>query len=1431
MAAPAAVLSILVRANTGAATTGLLRVNQQLGSTEKRANKLSGAFNVMGKAAAVGAVGIAAGLAYSVKKAADFEQQISSLGAVSEASGRQMERFRKQAMKAGADTKFSALEAAEAQTELAKGGLAVRQIMRGGLKSALALASAGEMELADAAEATVNAMKLFGLRGKDAMKVADGFATAANRTTADVADFAMALKMGGSAAKAAGLSFGETTAALEALAEMGIRNSDAGTSLKSMLVQIAAPTIKAEGAMADLGLKFFDTEGKMKSLTKISAMLRDKLGDLTNEDRLKAVKEIAGTDGMRALLALFDAGPKKMAKFQQELGQTGTAADVAKKKQDNLKGAMEQLSGSVETLGITIGTAALPMIRELADDVTGLVNKIGKIAQRDDLDLGEKISKSFEVAKVDAQPWIDKITAAVKQADLPQRLADAISAATPVIVGAVVSAAKVAVPAFIKAWWDSDAWGKFAISAFLLSKMGGIGAFTALGNKGGAAMGSGMRTALSRAGIAGVIAAAIAISLKQMSDKYKEQTAKLETSEASFYDSILRLGRQGRTAEAERFEALRDELLQTSGSADDLRKGMEKLADTAGRTSRSMSREFGEVSTNLRARWQEVRASTSTTMQDIRQQVRSSTIMIKTRLGDDTAEGKEALAKNFRQARNVVRETMRDSTGVTAKGLREIRRLMVEELKAYGISPGAALSIVKHGDIKGKAGTGPGPAGRQRGGPIDMGAPSGDSVPAMLEKGEYVVNRRAVSKVGRKALDALNFGAAPRFQGGGIVALGHQLQQQGYEVGEHPAFGGVHPVHAPNSYHYRGMAIDVNDDAPPFAPGGPEPGSLDRLYKRLKGTSGIVELLWRVAGHFNHLHVAMSGAGGPLGGATAQLDRVKVGGAGSALKSVVQGALDMTGGGAQAQLDAVAASMGAVEGSSEGGMFSGKWAQVMAGIAKARGWSLAAWKRLVQKESGGNPNAVNPSSGAFGLGQFLGATARQYSKFGALSHDPVAQIRAMAQYISDRYGDPSAALAFHDRNNYYAAGGMVGTATKGREGIPGAGSTAMPLGKQLKKTLRKVRGGDKGAVKDMLDKIKDIGLPKDLAASLKTHAANADIFGDFADRADQLTVTDDDGNITSLGLVGGKNQIQWLTDQLGALFKWRNAIIQAEKIAVAKREQTAAMIEKAREQLAKVRAQIQAADAERDALAAKLKQAEKKPNANKTLVKDIKARIKDIDFGQRGRERTRDALKDKIIPALTGKRSALVEARGSLLSNLDDVQGLGSPTNLMSALPALGVLGGRIFDVQMRLGDLTAAKPKITDTAATEEKPGVAEALEFARQETARANLSEVTFKALSAALRDLPVYREGYGGMPRFATGGVVAGPIGAAVPAIVHGGEGVFTREQMAAMGSPNVTIYIDPAMAWLKNFIRVEANDIGQTVGLSFSTPGTPGITARH
>jgi hypothetical protein len=153
--------------------------------------------------------------------------------------------------------------------------------------------------------------------------------------------------------------------------------------------------------------------------------------------------------------------------------------------------------------------------------------------------------------------------------------------------------------------------------------------------------------------------------------------------------------------------------------------------------------------------------------------------------------------------------------------------------------------------------------GRAAGG-IIPGSGRGDIVPTMLEPGEFVIRRKVVEKFGPAYFANINGGmgaGGTRYANGGIVSLGRELQREGYQVGEHPAFGGVAPVHVPNSYHYKAMALDVNG-----GPGG-EPGSLDALYNRLKGHAGIVELLWRVAGHFDHLHVAVAGDRNPLTGA------------------------------------------------------------------------------------------------------------------------------------------------------------------------------------------------------------------------------------------------------------------------------------------------------------------------------------------------------------------------------------------------------------------------------------------------------------------------------------------------------------------------------------------------------------------------------------
>lgn len=422
---------------------------------DKATRQAEGSLGKLKKGMAVAAVGVAGGVAAMVNSAADFEQQMSTLGSVTDANARQMKAFRQQALDAGAATKFSASEAAAAQIELAKGGLSIANIAGGGLRSALALAAAGNLELADAAAYTANAMNLFGLEGSRSMKVADAFATAANATTADVSDFGMALTQGGGAAKSAGLSFGQTMVALEALAQSGIKGSDAGTSLKAAMVQLANPTDKQAEAAKDLGLQFFNAEGRMRPLVEVSGILRERLGAMGDQQRLATLATLAGTDGFRTLLSLYDQGPAKVERLTTGIQKQGTAAKVAARQQDNLKGRLEALGGSIETISILAGSVLIPPLTEAAsvtaDFVGGLASGQGaggQFASTMRTVAGDVAGVAGEVG--DVALTIGQVGANVARAFVPVATASATAGAsiaqafTPVVVTVGRAAATVA---------------------------------------------------------------------------------------------------------------------------------------------------------------------------------------------------------------------------------------------------------------------------------------------------------------------------------------------------------------------------------------------------------------------------------------------------------------------------------------------------------------------------------------------------------------------------------------------------------------------------------------------------------------------------------------------------------------------------------------------------------------------------------------------------------------------------------------------------------------------------------------------------------------------------------------------------------------------------------------------------------------------------
>ena len=241
----------------------------------KELNKVAGPGGLGGLEKAAIAAGaalagaLAAGLASSISKAAEFEKQISAIKAVTGATAEEAEQLSKVALQLGKDTAFSALEAAKGIEELTKGGVSVADVMGGAAKSALDLAAAGSVSVGEAAAIAAKAMALFNIEGKDTGDVVNKIAGFANATTGSVSDFGLAMSAGGSAAKLAGQDFDQFATAVAILGKAGILGSDAGTSLKTMLLNLIPTTKSAVGAFQQLGLMTIDYGAVQQRLIEI----------------------------------------------------------------------------------------------------------------------------------------------------------------------------------------------------------------------------------------------------------------------------------------------------------------------------------------------------------------------------------------------------------------------------------------------------------------------------------------------------------------------------------------------------------------------------------------------------------------------------------------------------------------------------------------------------------------------------------------------------------------------------------------------------------------------------------------------------------------------------------------------------------------------------------------------------------------------------------------------------------------------------------------------------------------------------------------------------------------------------------------------------------------------------------------------------------
>lgn len=305
------------------------------------------------------------GLKSVVSVAADFEHAISSVGAVSGATKDQLKELSDTALRIGKDTQFGAREAAGAMEILAANGISVTDIMGGAADATATLAAAGGTNLAQAADTVSTAMAVWGANTSDLTDYVNRLAGAANVSRFGVDDMSQAIAQGGGVAASVGVDFKDFAASIAATATSFSSGSDAGTSFKTFLQRLAAPTDDAAKLMKQLGINAFDATGQMLPMGAIVDQLHNSLGMMTEAQRAQAASMIFGSDAMRTALGLAGMTREEFEKLQKTMGDT-SAMDVAKQRTDNLAGAWEQFKGSVETIEIEIGQKLLPILADLA---------------------------------------------------------------------------------------------------------------------------------------------------------------------------------------------------------------------------------------------------------------------------------------------------------------------------------------------------------------------------------------------------------------------------------------------------------------------------------------------------------------------------------------------------------------------------------------------------------------------------------------------------------------------------------------------------------------------------------------------------------------------------------------------------------------------------------------------------------------------------------------------------------------------------------------------------------------------------------------------------------------------------------------------------------------------------------------------------------
>ncbi|MCW2498277.1 phage tail tape measure protein, partial [Jatrophihabitans sp.] len=343
-------------------------------AVEASTKKSDKAMKDLGRSSLVVGAGLTAAFVGATRSAMDFDAKMSQVQTLSHATASTMQDLRKAALDYGQAIGFSASQTADAEIELVKAGISVKDILGGGLTGALTLAAAGQIDVAQATEIAASAMTQFKLTGQDVPHIADLLAAGADKALGSVGDLGTALSSSGTVAAQFGWNLEETVGTLSEFAQNAQIGEKGGTLLRQMLLQLAAPSVKAKDLMDKYGLSLYDANGHMVSSSVLAGRLQTSFGGLSESARNFALGQIFGAHAIQGANILMKDGAAVNANWVKSVDDSGFAAQQAAGKMDNLKGDLTKLGAAFKRDIIEGGSQTNGVLRDGAKAATFALN-------------------------------------------------------------------------------------------------------------------------------------------------------------------------------------------------------------------------------------------------------------------------------------------------------------------------------------------------------------------------------------------------------------------------------------------------------------------------------------------------------------------------------------------------------------------------------------------------------------------------------------------------------------------------------------------------------------------------------------------------------------------------------------------------------------------------------------------------------------------------------------------------------------------------------------------------------------------------------------------------------------------------------------------------------------------------------------------------